>query len=129
MKNSCPKAFLKEEKRDLRLLWIKGGGHPRVKNRKNLLNDVFRGNFMREIDCAHSRSVKTFEKLTKNSKKLSLKSINVKIWVKIRIFKGETKVFMLRECAQSIFCIKLPLNMSFKKNLEKFFSIFDPGGG
>jgi hypothetical protein len=23
-------------------------------------NDIFRGNFMRKIDCAHSRSAKTF---------------------------------------------------------------------
>ena len=40
------------------------GGHPRVKNRKNFLqfkkNDIFRDNFMRKIDCAHLRGMKTF---------------------------------------------------------------------
>ena len=48
---------------------------------------------MQKIDCVHSRNVKTFEKSAKNSKKLSLKSINVKIWVKIRIFQRSNKGF------------------------------------
>ena len=72
---------------------------------------------MRKIDCAHSQSMKTFVRPLKNSEKseekLSLKSINEKIWVKIRIFKDQIKVSTLQECAQSIFRIKLPLNMSF----------------
>ena len=82
-------------------LWIRGD-HPRVKNRnkiflKFLKNDIFRGNFMRKIDCAHSRSVKTF------------------VWPRI-----EKYVFL------PIFSHLLTLNLFFSNffNFSEFFRFF-----
>ena len=86
---------------------------------------------MRKIDCAHSRSVKIFEKSAKNSKKIMFKVKNMGKNMYFLIFKGQKKVSMLREYAQSMFRTKLPLNMSFfkfrkklkqlKRNVKSFF--------
>ena len=72
---------------------------------------------MRKIDCVHSRNMKTFGwplKSAKNSKKIKFKVNKCENMGKnTYFFKGQTKVFMLQEYPQSIFRIKLPLNMSF----------------
>src|SRR4051812_38608684 len=88
------------------------GGSPQgQKSKKNFLvlfkNDIFSGNFMRKIDCAHSRSVKTFVSPLKMKKIRIFRCENMGKNTYFSIFKGETKVFTLRECAQSIFRIKL----------------------
>jgi hypothetical protein len=62
-----------------------GEGHPRVKNRNKIfLNDIFTGNFMRKIDCAHSRSVKNFVSPLKLKNTLFLPIFS---HLKIRIFQ------------------------------------------
>ena len=79
---------------------------------------IFRGNFMREIDCAHSQNVKTLpwpwfrERIRIYVNKLILLQ-----YTDFSLNQGQGNVFTFWECAQSISRIKLPIKVDlFRKN-------------
>ena len=87
-------------------------------------NDPSRGNFMRGIDCAYSRILKMLpwpwfrEKLGFWSKIFRFSQFRNPIF---SLNQGQGSIFTLRECAQSISRIKLPLEKSFLQKFKKNF--------
>jgi hypothetical protein len=85
-------------------------------------NYLYRGNFTREIDCAHSRSIKTlpwpwFREWSWYTGKKRKFSIFASIHQLHFLNQGRDNFFMLRKCAQSIPRIKLPLD-AFRAKIE-----------